>query len=92
MFEQDTSVTVGSKNKPTAFAFVNYMLQKETQDTWLRNFFYLPANRHVTIPDDLKAVIPVTMADIPKIHQWDWLWISDQKAKLVDRWNKEMSS
>jgi putative spermidine/putrescine transport system substrate-binding protein len=92
MFEQDTSVTLGSKNKPTAFAFVNYMLQKETQDTWLRNFFYLPANAQVTIPDDLKAVIPVTMADIPKIHQWDWLWISDQKAKLVDRWNKEMSS
>jgi len=92
MFEQDASVTAGSKNKATAFAFVNYMLAKETQETWLRNHFYLPANTQVKIPDDLKAVIPVTMADVPKIHQWDWLWISDQKAKLVDRWNKEMSS
>ena len=46
----------------------------------------------ISIPDDLKPLIPVTMADIPKILQWDWLWISDQKAKLVDRWNKEMSS
>ena len=92
MFEQDTSVTAGSKNKPTAFAFVNYMLQKETQESWLRNQFYLPANTQVKIPDDLKPVIPVTMADISKILQWDWLWISDQKAKLIDRWNKEMSS
>lgn len=92
MFEQDAAVTAGSKNKPTAFAFVNYVLKKETQESWLRNQFWLPANTQVKIPDDLKPVIPVTMADIPKILQWDWLWISDQKAKLIDRWNKEMSS
>lgn len=92
MFEQDTSVTAGSKNKATAFAFVNYMIKKETQETWLRNHFYLPANERVRIPDDLRPLIPVTMADIPKILQWDWLWINDQKAKLIDRWNKEMST
>ena len=44
------------------------------------------------IPDDLKAVLPVTTDYIPKILQWDWLWISEQKAKLIDRWNREMSS
>ncbi len=92
MFEQDTAVTQGGKNKATAFAFVNYVLKKETQETWLRNQFWLPANTQVKIPDDLKAVLPVTTADISKILQWDWLWINEQKARLISRWNREMSS
>jgi putative spermidine/putrescine transport system substrate-binding protein len=92
MFEQDTSVTAGSKNKAAAFAFVNYMLKRETQESWLRNQYYLPANTQVKIPDDLKAILPVSTDYIPKILQWDWLWINEQKAKLIDRWNREMSS
>ena len=92
MFEQDVSVTVGSKNKAAAFEYVNWMLKKETQEMWLRQFYWLPANTQVKMPDDLKAIMPATQADIPKILLWDWLWINDQRAKLVDRWNKEMSS
>lgn len=92
MFEQDTAVTVGSKNKATAFAFVNYFLKKETQEAWVRVQTWLPANTQVKIPDDLKTVMPVGVADIPKILQWDWLWINEQKPKLIDRWNREMSS
>lgn len=92
MFEQDVSVTAGSKNKATAYAYVNYMLKRETQEQWLRQHLYLPANVRATIPDELRPTLPVTPADIPKILQWDWLWIGDQKAKLIDRWNKEMST
>jgi len=44
------------------------------------------------MPDELKPIMPVTQADIPKILQWDWLWINDQKPKLIDRWNREMST
>src|SRR5207249_1110157 len=32
MFEQDVAVTAGSKNKPAAFAFGNWMLKRETQE------------------------------------------------------------
>jgi putative spermidine/putrescine transport system substrate-binding protein len=92
MFEQDTSVTAGSRNKATAFAFVNYFLKKETQEQWVRSQTWLPANTQVTIPADLKPLLPVGVADIPKILQWDWMWINEQKPKLIDRWNREMSS
>ena len=92
MFEQDVAVTGGSKNKSAAFSFVNWMLKRETQEMWLRQFYWLPANTQVKIPDDLRPLFAATQADIPKILQWDWLWIYDQRAKLVDRWNKEMSS
>jgi hypothetical protein len=43
------------------------------------------------MPDDLKPIMPATQADIPKILLWDWVWINEQRPKLVDRWNKEMS-
>ena len=92
MFEQDVAVTAGSKNKAAAFAYVNWMLKRETQEMWLRQFYWLPANTQVKMPDDIKPIMPVTQADIPKILLWDWLWINDQKAKLVDRWNREMST
>jgi putative spermidine/putrescine transport system substrate-binding protein len=92
MFEQDVAVTAGSKNKAAAFAYVNWMLKRETQELWLRQFYWLPANTQVRMPEDLKPIMPVTQADIPKILLWDWLWINDQKAKLVDRWNREMST
>src|SRR6059036_1645560 len=92
MFEQDVAVTAGSKNKPAAFAFVNWMLKRETQEMWLRQFYWLPANTQVKMPDDIRPIMPVTQADIPKILLWDWLWINDQKPKLVDRWNREMST
>jgi putative spermidine/putrescine transport system substrate-binding protein len=92
MFEQDVAVTGGSKNKAAAFGYVNWMLKKETQEMWLRQFYWLPANTQVKMPDDLRPLFGATQADIPKILLWDWLWINDQRAKLVDRWNKEMSS
>ncbi len=91
MFEQDVAVTVGSKNKAAAFDYVNWMLKKETQEMWLRQFYWLPANTQVKLPDDLKPIMPATQADIPKILLWDWVWINEQRPKLVDRWNKEMS-
>ena len=92
MFEQDVAVTNGSKNKSAAFTYVNWMLKKETQEMWLRQFDRLPANTQVKIPDHPRPLFAATQADIPKILQWDWLWINDQRAKLVDRWNREMSS
>jgi len=91
MFEQDVAVTAGSRNKAAAFTYVNWMLKKETQEMWLRQFYWLPANTQVKMPDDLRPIMPATQADIPKILLWDWLWINDQRGKLVDRWNKEMS-
>ena len=84
-------VYAGSKNKAAAFDYVNWMLKKDTQEMWLRQFYWLPANTQVKMPDDLKPIMPATQADIPKILLWDWLWINEQRPKLVDRWNKEMS-
>jgi putative spermidine/putrescine transport system substrate-binding protein len=92
MFEQDVAVTAGSKNRSAAFTYVNWMLKKETQEAWLRQFYWLPANTQVKMPEDLRPLFPATQADIPKILVWDWLWINDQRAKLVDRWNREMST
>ena len=92
MFEQDVAVTAGSKNKSAAFAYVNWMLKKETQEMWLRQFYWLPANTQVKMPEDLRSLFPATQADIPKILLWDWLWINEQRPKLVDRWNREMST
>ena len=74
------------------FHFQAIFVASYQQEMWLRQFYWLPANTQVKMPDDIRPIMPVTQADIPKILLWDWLWINDQKPKLVDRWNREMST
>jgi len=52
MFEQDTNVPVGAKNKPGAYAFVNYMLSAKVQEKWVQGWFVTPANRTVRITNE----------------------------------------
>src|SRR2546427_9882668 len=67
MFEQDVAVTAGAKNKPAAFAFVNWLLKRETQEMCVRQFYWLAADTQGELPDDIRALMPVTPAGSAKI-------------------------
>ena len=92
MFEQDTNVTVGSKNKAAAYAFVNYMLSAPVQEKWAREWFVTPANRSVKIDGELAQLIPVhTLPQIHSLIKWDWGWVdSGARDVMIDRWNREI--
>jgi putative spermidine/putrescine transport system substrate-binding protein len=92
MFEQDTNVTVGSRNKAAAFAFVNYMLDPATQEKWARQYFVTPANRKVKIGGELARLIPVhTGPQIRSIVKWDWEWFNrGAREQMIELWNREI--
>ncbi len=92
MFEQDTNVTAGSKNKAAALAFVNYMLAASTQEKWARQYWLTPANQTVKITGELAELIPVhTAPQIRSIIKWDWDWVnSGAREQMIERWNREI--
>ncbi len=92
MFEQDTNVPVGSKNKAAALAFVNYMLAASTQEKWIRQYWLTPANQTVKIDGTLATLIPVhTGPQIRSIIKWDWDWVnSGAREQMIELWNREI--
>jgi putative spermidine/putrescine transport system substrate-binding protein len=92
MFEQDTNVTSGSKNKPAALAFVNYMLGRATQEKWVNQYYLTPANRNMRFAGELSQLVPVhTAPQIRSIIKWDWDWFNTgAREQMIEKWNREI--
>ncbi len=90
MFEQDTNVLAGSRNKELAYRFVNYFLSQPVQEKWAAQFWWTPANRRVRITGRLALQIPVhTQAQIRQIMKWDWDWVnSGAREEMINKWNR----
>lgn len=90
MFEQDTNVLAGSRNKELAYRFINYFLSQPVQEKWAAQFWWTPANRRVRITGRLALQIPVhTQAQIRQIMKWDWDWVnSGAREEMIDKWNR----
>ena len=92
MFEQNTNVTVGSKNKDLAFAFVDYWLGETVQRKFAESFWWTPSNTKVKIEGDLAKQVPITTDNMDKIQIWDYVWLnSGPRDDMINRWNREMS-
>jgi putative spermidine/putrescine transport system substrate-binding protein len=91
MFEQNMNVTAGSRVTELAFAFIDYMLDTDTQRQWAESYFVTPANVNVQIEGELAELIPVTADRIGMIQQWDWTWLNaGPREDMVARWNREI--
>lgn len=93
MFEQNTNVTGGSKNKDLAFAFVDYFLGEPVQSKFAKSFWVSPSNVKVKVEGDLARLVPVTADQLDRIEKWDYVWLnSGPRDQMINRWNREMSS
>jgi len=92
MFEQDTNVTVGSKNKAAAYAFVNYMLSRPIQEKWSNQYFLTPANKNLKFAGEMSQLVPIhTGPQIRSIIKWDWDWFNTgAREQMIEKWNREI--
>lgn len=92
MFEQNMNVTMGSKNKELAYAFLNYMLSEPVQKKWAGAYYVTPANVNVSVDGELAELIPVTADKIGMIEKWDYIWLNQgPRDEMFNRWNREIS-
>ena len=90
MFEQVFNVLKGSQKKELGYEWINYILAPETQEKWVRQYYWSPVNKKVSVPDDLKDLVPISGERMNEIILWDWKTANENRDKVIERWNKEM--
>jgi len=90
MFEQVFNVLKGSTKKELGYQWIDYILAPETQEKWVRQYYWSPVNKEVAVPDDLKDLVPISGERMKEIVLWDWKTANENRDKVIERWNKEM--
>jgi putative spermidine/putrescine transport system substrate-binding protein len=88
MFDQTVSILANGPEKELAYQYANFLLSAEIQDLMMREFFVSPTNSKVTVPDELKADVPVSGEEMSKILTWDWDFVNQHQGELAERWAK----
>lgn len=90
-FDQVFNVMKASKKKKEGYAWIDYMLSPEVQLKWVKDFYVTPANKKVSIPDDLKTDVPFSGDKMDSLVTFDWATANKNRDQVIDRWNREMT-
>ena len=88
-FVTTVHIAKGSQHVPEAYAYIDTILSTPVQDKLAKKPYYLtPVNKEV----DPGADVPMKSVDeIGKFVTYDWRKINVQRAKWIDRFNKEVA-
>jgi len=86
--EQVLNVTPGSKVKPLAYAYVDYMLRPATQQLLAEGVWYSPANKKVKLAPKYDEKLLTTEAKVATLIQPDWKWYNARKEDIDARVTK----
>lgn len=84
------NVPVGARNKEMAHKFVNFFLEKSSQEAWVTGYNVGSARVDIDVPDDVRARQITTEADLNNLLIPD---LSSVAAKLPEwgaRWEREV--
>lgn len=86
------NVPTGAQNKEAALKFVNFFLEKSSQEAWVTGYNVGSIRSDLDIPDDVRAKQITSSADIEKLHLPDLQAIADHLDEWGDRWKREVIS
>lgn len=91
MFDQMFNMLKGSKKKAEGYQWINFILRPDIQLKWVKGFYVTPCSRAVSIPEDLKPLIPLRDDKMKDIVVFDWETANKNRDAIIERWNKEMA-
>lgn len=80
--EQVLTVTPGSKVKPLAYAFVDFMLRPDIQKKLAESVWYSPSNTKVVLDAKYRAKLFDTPEKVANLIQMDWQWYNARKDAI----------
>ena len=89
-FEQSFNLIAKGPDKDEAHAYLNYVLDADTQAAFSSAIWTSPSNRLTVLSDELKSEIPIRGEDMRDIISFDWEAYTPRIAEVADRWNREM--
>lgn len=90
MFDQTLNILANGPEKELAYQYANFLLSPEGQIPLMKQFFVSPTNAKITVPDDLKADVPISGEMMDKILTWDWAFMNEKQAGFAETWAKIM--
>lgn len=84
------NIPVGAENKDAALKFVNFFLEKSSQEAWVTGYKVGSARSDIVVPDDIRAKQIASEADLKALLLPD---LSAMAAKLPswgERWEREV--
>lgn len=80
-------VVRGTDKRDLGEQFINFMLRKDVQTKWAKNYDIALANKNATYPDEVGNELPNSNEEYKKIAFPDFSELSQFQDKLVNRWN-----
>jgi len=89
-FEQSFNVLKNAPDKAGAYAYLDFILRPEVQESMAREFYTSPVHVDVRLDAALSRDVPVSGEAMSSIVQFDWARFNPQLADITERWNREM--
>lgn len=86
------NVPVGAKNKANALKFVNFFLEKKSQEAWVTGYNVGSIRADLDIPNEVREKQITSKADIDKLHLPDLQMIAKKRAEWGARWKREVAA
>jgi putative spermidine/putrescine transport system substrate-binding protein len=84
------NVPVGAQNKAAAIKFVNFFLDKASQEAWVAGYKVGSIRNDLDVAPDVRAKQITTKADLEKLHLPDLEATSVALPFISDRWKREI--
>ena len=87
MFGNAIGIVKGTKHRPMAEAFVNFVLSKEVQSNFMSAVMLAPTNTGAVLTEAAKPYV----ADPGAAEVIDWSVVAKDMPAWLDRWNRTMT-
>ncbi|MHB0952022.1 MAG: ABC transporter substrate-binding protein [Allorhizobium sp.] len=84
------SIPVGAENKSAALKFVNFFLEKSSQEAWVSGYKVGSARPDIDVPQKLRARQVTTEADLKTLLLPDLAIVAERLPEWADRWERDV--
>ncbi|WP_436084327.1 ABC transporter substrate-binding protein [Pararhizobium sp. LjRoot235] len=86
------NVPVGAENKQAAMAFIEFFLEKSSQEAWVTGYKVGSARIDIDIPSDIRERQITTEADLESLNLPDLARVADKLGEWGERWERDVVS
>ena len=83
-------ITEGARNQVLAEEWINLHLGEACMQAYMREAYYSPTVKNITIPDDFKDKL-LTPDQIERMPAFDWEYVAQQQTAWSSRFNREIA-
>lgn len=84
------NVPVGAENKPAAMKFIDFFLEKTSQEAWVAGYKVGSARSDIDVPEALRSRQITTEADLETLHLPDLARLTSKLPEWAERWERDI--